>query len=866
MSIRQQINGLDSNLDTELESMGTSESLEDNILIPEGSNPQEIAPSDQVEQDVLTAEDPIYTELDTDGDIIEIFDPNLGDDAPAFNEEPENFSGVFSELPPEDLETFNDPSNDDFSIVVNDINDSDLVNDINDSDDFVDQPIVTLPQSEPTTVNANLGGRGSSVGHFSIPDDGAKVWVFFHGGDTQRPVYFAAYNEPGNVAAHQQLNSSPRHFTTNNRIVRSHGITGRYSGIELIESVEKSTNSEIPLKTNSLTIGSENSQTFFDNEGVKTITDGDMVDKISGSLHTLAQNINNIIQGDLTSYTKGTTKILCGKQDKKAVESFEKTQKIISDIQQKKLDTIRNTESDTIPCPFCTENYLSEQTGWVNRILGTITNIANYLPFNCFNWPITQFLFNTVIVPALTDISGLFAMGGDCGNPDCENGMVKTGQKKLESANEVSSKELEQKTDELNELAQDSEDGSYAIISTDDIFIGGGIVPNDSPVYEKIGHSNIPIKSQKSEQYPIIYNDNSKAIETKAHVPSENTRGNVTVSSANKLQIIAGSSGIEQLSQGPVTIKGGSVDIVGAENTVSIASDTVSTIKGGIVEIVGGSTDGNGGVRVSSKNTSIGGALHVDADLAVKGTAHADALATKHLIMPSMRSQTTASSSPKSVTNSATWYLEGAVALDIQDKTTNMLTRNLAQNNWIFTPDALITLMTETYDGILLNLVFEPVPIGFAMTYFGIFPVIGFTHTHGLVSQTHTHDITLPKGNYYNDSESWNTGRPSISEVPTPAPAHGDGYAPGPKSLGGCGGSGFGFSNQNGTNNSFSKISKNRVKRNQRFGVSDNINTSSNNNQIRNYGRIVPNENWAYGEDGQIVPNTVVKFSISEDC
>jgi len=37
--------------------------------------------------------------------------------------------------------------------------------------------------------------RGSPNGIFSIPNESAKVWVFFHGGDIQRPVYFASIVE-----------------------------------------------------------------------------------------------------------------------------------------------------------------------------------------------------------------------------------------------------------------------------------------------------------------------------------------------------------------------------------------------------------------------------------------------------------------------------------------------------------------------------------------------------------------------------------------------------------------------------------------------------------------------------------------------
>jgi len=44
-------------------------------------------------------------------------------------------------------------------------------------------------------------GVGSPNGFFSKPVVGAKVWVFFHGGDIQRPVYFASVLERHSVAA-----------------------------------------------------------------------------------------------------------------------------------------------------------------------------------------------------------------------------------------------------------------------------------------------------------------------------------------------------------------------------------------------------------------------------------------------------------------------------------------------------------------------------------------------------------------------------------------------------------------------------------------------------------------------------------------
>jgi len=50
-------------------------------------------------------------------------------------------------------------------------------------------------------VASNVGTPGSPVGTFSIPNGGTKVWVFFMGGDIQRPVYFAQAPNPGDINA-----------------------------------------------------------------------------------------------------------------------------------------------------------------------------------------------------------------------------------------------------------------------------------------------------------------------------------------------------------------------------------------------------------------------------------------------------------------------------------------------------------------------------------------------------------------------------------------------------------------------------------------------------------------------------------------
>jgi hypothetical protein len=62
----------------------------------------------------------------------------------------------------------------------------------------VDANKVSTTASVP---DPSIGGTGSPNGYFSTPSPGAKVWVFFYGGDIQKPVWFAAVPEPGGNAS-----------------------------------------------------------------------------------------------------------------------------------------------------------------------------------------------------------------------------------------------------------------------------------------------------------------------------------------------------------------------------------------------------------------------------------------------------------------------------------------------------------------------------------------------------------------------------------------------------------------------------------------------------------------------------------------
>lgn len=59
---------------------------------------------------------------------------------------------------------------------------------------------------------APYGGAGTATGTFSTISHLAKVWVFFYGGDIQRPIYFAQVTDPSSIS--QELQNDPSRIDT----------------------------------------------------------------------------------------------------------------------------------------------------------------------------------------------------------------------------------------------------------------------------------------------------------------------------------------------------------------------------------------------------------------------------------------------------------------------------------------------------------------------------------------------------------------------------------------------------------------------------------------------------------------------------
>jgi hypothetical protein len=85
-------------------------------------------------------------------------------------------------------------------LVQGDLNATDVIEDVgtNSTTTSVEPTVLNNPNGivdksdlETTSTTLPPMGEGTPQGVFSTPRAGSRVWIFFHGGDIQRPVYFA---------------------------------------------------------------------------------------------------------------------------------------------------------------------------------------------------------------------------------------------------------------------------------------------------------------------------------------------------------------------------------------------------------------------------------------------------------------------------------------------------------------------------------------------------------------------------------------------------------------------------------------------------------------------------------------------------
>jgi hypothetical protein len=629
------------------------------------------------------------------------------------------------------------------------------------------------------------------TGMVSVPKPGAKVWVFFHGGDAQQPVYFAQQPDPVSYQNIQEINSpSNLNEDTDTQIAQNNTIDSKQGGLRMVMQLVKQKFSKIASDWGHTSMYDKNGNRIsFTSDGQYHNNPGNETRKIGGNSYTTVRgNSENFVNGTSNTVNMGDHYSFIGEQGTPEIEATNQLQGRLNKIHQDKIDYISKhaVHGDTICCPVCNANYLS-QDSCVSSILGFVRKIIP--PYFSFALDVLDFIGTAAEVILPSTHSAYVLNGGTCGNPLCHNGQIPEPSRAIAEANKIAAQQYQDQQSDIQELESKLGMGGTHIIQTPkDMYFGAGIgAVNSANPYAYIGKNSNSYHSAPADKTPTVLINKADGFDAVAHndvpmIPG----GNLVYKAVNKIQFIAGTPGMEFNTGGKIKINAGDLEITACHSDLILASKYTTVVKGKGVHIDVDDSDGTGGFLINAKRSRVAGSLSVDADMAVKGGLTLDGeLSVPFLAMPSMRTKTTVSSGPDSVTNAAQWSAAASSAYG-NNLATNQVT-HYAEVGYLATISGATHLALATYNQSVLSTILEIIPTGICITDAGIGTVFNYVHTHGLSPQDHTHESTIPKGSYTNDLGSWAQERCQNNIIPTPARHIGDSSTPGPRSHGSCG-------------------------------------------------------------------------------
>ena len=550
------------------------------------------------------------------------------------------------------------------------------------------------------------------------------------------------------------------------------------------------------------------------------------------SFTSIAGDSQRVIQGDDHVFVHGDKTEQIGDASEEKIEAAKKAQEITHEIDKKKVETIEKTKGSDVECPTCSMEVATDSGQCLIDLAFRLIRYA--IPNFPYPLDILQSILNFLSIPFMDSEKVKDLNGGEgCGSPGCKNGMVKSMQEGVQTANEEAAKELESKEKELGEAQKKQGSGGSKVFGPfmGDVafYVGHPEATNQAPTVAFGENATIPFgfTNEKSGK-GFIPNSNGNCLRA-IHTDPLINPGSFSFHVAQKLTIKSGSPGMELMTSGRTQLIGSTTNVIASQGELTLASNNVTTVKGKNIIIDGNDLSGDNGVRIEAQNTMVGGALHVSGDLAVKGAISMDGgLYCTHITCPGERVATGPSGPAHQVHSGGTWNnpINGlqATVLDEYDKDLKKVGRdvfNVLSLNIINGMAEIKTLIEEAYETVKLNMIVDNygLPTGFGTTYFAppgapagpplmvngfamagpfpvvflytfvvpgqTFPVHGFTHNHLSPGSNHSHDYTSFQGMPVGDNASARAARPNPSHVPSPPKATGIGTKPGHKNVGG---------------------------------------------------------------------------------
>ena len=448
-------------------------------------------------------------------------------------------------------------------------------------------------------------------GMVSIPKPGAKVFLFFLGGDLQRPVYFASVLEPATVQKSLESASLPLKLDLSQNAIRQDNIFSN-GGTKITMSAHQGIENGLPYDLSCATFGSNGSDlqiapgaTRFNNNGDFTsITMGGSYETVNGPKSTFTGPTFGQVDGDQT--------IKVGSFDEKQIKAAENLHKLLKEVQTEKVKKIESEapKGEKVPCPICSVSYPVDKATSAAKTLFKYLRKLGTLPWFTYSIDLLEFIASIVMMPFFMIMPAKDINGGSCGNPDCKNGQVPSPQKPIEKANKAAAEKLKSKQKEISELEQQlGNGGSHSVVAAKDIVLSAGLITDDQPVFAPIGHTSHGCKvgPAKNSKGNLIVNSTGvpQVLHTEA---TQMPGGNIMLRGGSKVQIVAGAPGIDLITKGKITIGGGSVEIISANSDMILSSPTHTILKGNGVTIDADDKSGKGGgLVVNAKHTKVQG-------------------------------------------------------------------------------------------------------------------------------------------------------------------------------------------------------------------------------------------------------------------
>jgi hypothetical protein len=534
-------------------------------------------------------------------------------------------------------------------------------------------------------------------------------------------------------------------------------------------------------------------------------TPGDYTTNVgSNRFESTKGDAQRVIGGDSRKVTLGDEKQVKGKQNEKEIEAAKKLNDINKKVQKARADAAEQNKTKQ-PCPVCNQRHLVDRMS--DNLISVFDTIEKYLglviPFKCFPFDIIALLLSLLAAPFLSLAQNFGLRGKGCQSPGCKDAMVEVPNlKKVDKAGADAIKAEQANISKWSK--QLASGGSETVTYKTDVMVKIGLQKNDpdlKDIYREVGSHTFPMRWVPSENKPdVLAYDSKGSAKRVLFLPPQRTQGSWMYDVANNFTINAGAPGIDLQTSGQLTADVGSISLKAGSGEAYIGSNNVTTIKGKNVIIDASDSSGDAGVVVQSPHTMFQGSLNVRGDVAFKGHLTTDgALSTPHLIVPSMRTESTTNATSKFKTEGANWAAAACV-INGANLAKDVVLRYVFPG-YITTMAGVVALATEVYDLINTCAQIEPFPTGIYAGFcanaagpgvsWGL--IWNFKHNHIRAGEDHSHTVTSPKASYWNTRRGWGGERMAGSPIPTPAPGFGDSMSPGPKSKSGgsCGGGGL---------------------------------------------------------------------------